>query len=98
LMVMARAGWLTDSARAAVPPSRIAERRAITPERLQDDVDDSRLPSLRPRADLTRIAPLVNRAAGRRLLDPNYKNNTHIYLSLGAKRLNPSECAPTVAQ
>jgi hypothetical protein len=28
------AGWLTDSASAAVPPSRIAERRAITPERL----------------------------------------------------------------
>ena len=34
LMVMARAGWLVDSARAAVPPSRIAERRAIAPERL----------------------------------------------------------------
>jgi hypothetical protein len=55
-MVMARAGWLTDSARAAVPPSRIAERRAIAPERLQDDLGGS-LPSLQPWADLTRIAP-----------------------------------------
>jgi hypothetical protein len=57
LMVMARAGWLTDSARAAVPPSRIAERRAIAPERLSDDLVGSRLPSLQPWADLTRIAP-----------------------------------------
>src|SRR5215470_13331950 len=33
LMVMARAGWLNDSATAAVPPSRIV-RSAIAPERL----------------------------------------------------------------
>jgi hypothetical protein len=38
-MTMALAGWAIESATAAVPLSRIAEARAIAPERLSDNAD-----------------------------------------------------------
>jgi hypothetical protein len=58
-MTMALTGWAIDRAMAAVPPSRIADRRPIAPQRLADDVEGSQPPALLPpRSGLTRISPL----------------------------------------
>ena len=58
---------------AAVLPSRIADRRAIAPQCLADDVGGSQPPALLPsRAGLTRIFPrLSGLASDRRALDRN---------------------------
>src|SRR5215510_7115007 len=61
-MVMAPAGWAIERAMAAVPLSRIAERRAIAPERLADDVGGSQPPALLPpRTGSTRITVAIIR-------------------------------------
>jgi hypothetical protein len=53
---MALTGWAIDRAMAAVLPSRIADRRAITPQRLADDVRGLQTPGLLPpRSGLTLI-------------------------------------------
>jgi hypothetical protein len=57
---MALAGCAIARAMAAVPLSRIADRRAIVPERLSDDVGGSQPPALLPpRAGLTRITAAI---------------------------------------
>src|SRR5215831_9658660 len=53
LILMALAGWAFDRAMAAVPQSRIADRRATAPQRLADALGGS-LPRL---PGLTRISP-----------------------------------------
>src|SRR5215831_15196696 len=61
-MLMAPAGWAIERAMAAVPPSRSADRRAIVPQRLADDIGGSRPPTwLPPRAGLTRITAAITR-------------------------------------
>src|SRR5215471_7595655 len=61
-MVMAPAGWAIERAMAAVPLSRIADRRAIAPEHLSGDVGSSQPPALLPpRAGLTRITAAIIR-------------------------------------
>src|ERR1700745_336928 len=61
-MTMAPAGWAIERAMAAVPLSRIAERRAIAAERLADDVGGSQPPALLPpRAGSTRITAAIIR-------------------------------------
>jgi hypothetical protein len=55
---MALTGWAIDRAMAAVLPSRIADRRAIAPQRLADDVGGSQPPVLLPpQPGSTRIFP-----------------------------------------
>jgi hypothetical protein len=51
---MALAGWAIERVMAAVPLSRIAERRLIAPERLQDDVARG------PRKYVSRMSPLAS--------------------------------------
>src|SRR6516162_4726338 len=61
-MVMAPAGWAIERAMAAVPLSRIAEQRAIAPERLADNADSRQAPA--SELGLTRIfRPPLTRAA-----------------------------------
>src|SRR5215510_4193666 len=61
-MTMAPAGWVIERAMAAVPLSRIADQRAITPERLSDNADGRQAPA--SELGLTRIfRPPLTRAA-----------------------------------
>src|SRR5262245_12857502 len=84
LTTMAPAGWAIERAMAAVPLSRIAERRAIAPERLADDVGGSQPPALLPpRAGLTRITAVIIR---RFIVRPpvKLKRSLREYRSLGS--------------
>src|SRR5262245_28902022 len=56
-MTMALAGWAIERAMAAVLPSRSADRRAIAPRHLADDVGDSQPSALLPPRALLRISP-----------------------------------------
>jgi len=56
LMTIASAGWAIESATAAVPPSRIAARRAMALRCLPDEVGDSQPPALPSRSGLTHIS------------------------------------------
>src|SRR5215472_1562929 len=61
-MTMALAGWPIERAMAAVPLSRIADQRAITPERLSDNADGRHAPA--SELGLTRIfRPPLTRSA-----------------------------------
>src|SRR5262249_39829806 len=99
LMLMAPAGWAIDRAIAAVPPSRIADRRAIAPQRLADDADGRHAPA--SQLGLARIfRPLVSRspAPGRRPLNRNHLENTNASPGVGGTHLRRPRIILIVAQ